>query len=95
MLLSGEPSMNGREPPASSATIATHQPAADEHRRRARRAAVRGAAAARSARRQVGEAERGHDEERLAHLRQEGEADHRAGGDDPAGAGPSSARVRQ
>jgi len=28
MLLSGEPSMNGREPAGKSATIATHQPAA-------------------------------------------------------------------
>ena len=27
MLLSGEPSMNGREPAGHSATIATHQPA--------------------------------------------------------------------
>ena len=84
MLLSGEPSIIGREPAGSSATIATHQPA--ETISAARPASEAGDPPAQARRRadQVREPEPGNDEQRLAHLRQEGEADQRAGRDEPA-----------
>ena len=86
MLLSGEPSMNGRELAGHSATIATHQPqlttiasAAGEQLREApAQPGGRG--------HEVDQPERRQHEERLHHLRQEREADHRPGRDHPAGA---------
>ncbi len=88
MLLSGEPSMNGREPAGHSATIATHQPALTTIASAARQQLPDAAAQLGRRGEQVDERERGQDQERLHHLRQEREPDQRSGRDHPAAVRP-------
>ena len=93
MLLSGEPSIIGREPAGHSATVATHQPALTTIAA-ARQQLLDAAAQPRRRRNQVDKGERRQHEEGLHHLGQEGKAEQRPGRE-PAGAARSSARTRQ
>ena len=87
MLLSGEPSIIGRDPTGHSATVITHQPAATVRAPVHTTSCLMRRAGDMGAGEKVHEVGRRNDGEGLDHLGQEGKTEQRSGSHEPAGSG--------